>query len=258
MINREIIVLHYRNDGESSDKIWAIDVVARNGQYDVWYGRRNSRLRHDTVSIEPDYSVRMQEKVSKGYEVRHNLTVDVAACRIVPKTAGNTQLESEPEPEQEAGSWWFTLSSGVDSTSVDDFLDEAITQLKALDASEAAYLQGTKAYMAISAHERQGEIEFVEGPMPLLLIFGLQRTMASRHGRDILLADDGGELISELSEHLGSAIVAANGEYLQAGNSPKEHYATLKAIKQYAIALGCMDAPINLSAIKADTAAAFF
>lgn len=248
-----IRVFHYQ--GGSSDKIWAINTVVRaDGKYNVWYGRRGNTLTHDTVPASDDAFKRIRQKELKGYSEKPSLTVDTSTRKIVHRS----EPQPEPEPEKPSGSWWFTIPTHVDHNLVGHRFEEAIDNLTELDPEEAAYLRGTPAFKAIQNGERQGEIKFSTGPMALLLVHGLRRFLLNAGGGEILLADDDGGMVFGDFERLGPSITAANGEYLESGNGKKEHYLSLKAIKPYAIALGSMDAPINLSVIKTDTAAAFF
>jgi hypothetical protein len=251
----DTIVFHYL--GGTSDKIWAINTEVRaDGKYNVWYGRRNTTLTHDTVPCSEDFSRRIQEKVSKGYRHKANLTIDDPSRKVVIRTMVNTALNDEPVPEKVFGSVWFTIGVKIDSTLIDDYLDDALINLESLDA----YLQGLVAYIEISTHKRQGQIEFTEGPMGLLLVFGLRRFLASNSfssgtkGYQFLIADDDGQILSDDFERLKTVIKAATSEF----PGDRKHYVSLDALKPYAIALGCIDAPIDLSAIAATTSAAFF
>ncbi len=254
-----IKVFHYQ--GGSSDKIWAISTLVRaDGKYNVWYGRRNATLTADTVPADEHSSKRIQKKLEKGYVEKTNMTVDMGTRQAVLKTGSNTPPPPEPE-EDTAGAYWFTIGSKVDTTSVGDFLDEAIDNLRDLDEGIAAYLQGTEAYLEISSHERQGSVEFKEGPLALLLMFGLRRFIENEetlnNGGKVQLADDAGNMVPDDFDLLKPAFKASNAEFL-AEDRGSTGFILMDDIKQYAIALGCIDAPLDLSAISTETRAAFF
>lgn len=248
-----IRVFHYQ--GGSSDKTWAINTVVRaDGHYNVWYGRRGHTLTHDTVPAAEDAYKRIRKKEAKGYSEKPSLTVDTKTRQVVHRT----DPQPEPEPEKASGSWWFTIPAHLDHKLIGCCFEEAIDKLTELDSKEAEYLRGTAVFKVLQSDERQGEIEFREGPMALLLIQGLRRSVTKAGGGDILIADDVGNMVTTDLAFMETIVATANHEYLESGNGQKEHYSSLKAIKPYAIALGCMDAPVNLSVIKTDTAAAFF
>ena len=246
-MSNEISVLHYQ-DG-SSDKIWAIrHKLNADGKYDVWYGRRNTTLRHDNVPSNPHWKSRRNEKMAKGYVLHPGVTIDTEQRIVVP-------LLQETEEEHLPTSLWYQVSALVIEQELMDFLDTTILNLAEDNESVAERLQKLPVFNTLNQCKLNGGAEYTEGPLALLLLFALRRHFRELNRISISddlvhLADDNNNLVpdkfSDLEHYIEDMSQAANDYY------PED------VIKDIAIAMGCMNAPINLSSLTTGTKAAFF
>lgn len=275
MITR-IVVLVLR-DGDS-DKVWAINkTLTAKGEIEVWYGRRNNLLRRKCVSASPNVDERISEQTSKGYENCEPGT-----------TIENDQLVN-PNGDTESGniiptSLWYRVSGLVPVGSIRDFLNTTTHLLTGQYEEEVEKLKQLSIYNSLYNGELSGGVEFSEGPLGLLLLFGLRRyfqdfDLPPISGDLVQIADDSNNILPDRFGALGDYVTEccenffvsngwlSKGQVLVDGTERLqvvgkvygfEHYTSITEIKQLAIAMGCIDAPIDLTVIQTDHKAAYF
>lgn len=244
-MSSEIRVLHYRDN--RSDKIWAIDEKPNaDGNHDVWYGRRGNTMTFRPIS-DSDWFARYQAKLDKGYKPCPDKTID-----------RNTNLVVSKEPEEVPATLWFWISDQVSDLQILDFLESSLNTMTEQFRQQAETLASLPVFKSLSQGQRTGGAELSEGPLAVLLLFALRRHLREqRPAADLSfdpseIADDNNELLPDSFEQL-----------FEQFSSEKEYQDMRKAcppsdFRKYAIALGAIEAPIDLIAIQSDTKAAFF
>lgn len=275
-MSNKIVVLHYQEG--SSDKIWAINkVLNADKTHDTWYGRRGNRLAHSKLA-NMSWQERMQQKLDKGYREVENVTIDVESNTVVPL------LQETEESDEIPSALWYRVSSQIPIRLIRDFLNITIQLVSDMHAAELERLIQLPTYKALYSGKMSGGADYKEGPLALLLLFGLRRYLNDVAGSpvsaDVMqIANDANELLPErfaqiehYVETFCESLFISNGwmndrytvanlkEYVD-GVAKKynlSHYTSLSSIKQLAIAMGCIDAPIDLTVIRTETKAAFF
>lgn len=278
-MSNEIIVLHFQ-DGRS-DKFWAINTEQKpNATYDVWYGRRGSKLAHSELA-NTDWQERMQQKLDKGYQRVDGVTIDKDTSTVVPYLQ-----EIEDELEVPA-SLWYRVSSVVPLGNIRDYLHTTIHFLSNYCVSEVDKFKQLSTFTNLYEGKRNGGSEYLEGPLAVFLLFGLRRYLNDIADKDsssdelIQIADDSNSMLphrfSNLGVHLAKAFIALGNEQGWFGSNDLhdydlrgelldelaekhdlKHYTMVTATNPLAIAMGCIDEPINLAVIRTDKKAAFF
>lgn len=271
-MSNEIVVFHFK--GGSSDKYWAIrNEENADGTHDIWYGRRGSRLRHDTVAMaEKSFAVRLNEKLKEGYEGVENATVDVESREVIFL---DDQVENvSPIPD----TLWYRLSGLVPVLQVQEFLDTTLTALAEEHEEDALKLKALPIFHELQQGTLSGGVEMSEGPLAVLLLFAFRRYLKANDdlivaGDLVQIADDNNNLLPDCFDDLGELVVEscvalfAHCGYLNfdltidqeaTRKNNVQHYVSLSNIRQLAIAMGCIDAPIDLTIISTETTAAYF
>ena len=267
---RDILVLHYQ-DG-SSDKIWAINKIKNaDNTYDVWYGRKGNKLKHVKLG-NMSWHERVEQKLSKGYREMDTAIIDVESSMLVPN------LEETEIPT----SLWYQVSDQVPVDAIRDYLNTTTSLLSESFVSELESLKGLPTYQNLYEGNKKGGTEYQEGPLAVLLLFGLRRYLMEFTNPDasvclLQLVDDSNQHLPPRFEAMGEyiekfciSLFAKNGWYAESDSDQNnltefiakqqglEHYLSIVSIKPLAIAMGCIDMPIDLSVINTETKAAFF
>lgn len=274
-MSNSIVVLHFQEG--SSDKIWAINkALNADKTHDTWYGRRGNKLAHSKLA-NMSWQERMQQKLDKGYREVENVTIDAKNCVVVPL------LQATEEPEEIPDALWYRVSNQIPVNVIRDYLNITIQLVTEHDAEELARLVQLPTYKALYAGKKSGGADYTEGPLALLLLFGLRRYLNDVAGSPVSeeimqIANDGSELLPErfadigdyvrsyaigLFEHNGWFGNRTSGDWMEyvdgvAKQHNLSHYTSVAGIKPLAIAMGCIDAPIDLAVIRTETKAAFF
>lgn len=280
-MSNEIVVLHCQEG--SSDKIWAINkVLNADKTHDVWYGRRGSRLTRAKLA-NMNWQERMQQKLDKGYHEVDNVTVDVENNVLV------SLLQETEEDDEIPTSLWYRVSSQVPVTLIRDYLNITIHLLSERHEEDLERLKQLPVFLALHDGKISGGADYKEGPLALMLLFGLRRYLndiagSSESAELMQIANDANELLPErfaqiegYVEMFCESMFINNGwmtdrvsilssftgnwkEYVD-GVAKKHnlfHYISKTGIKHLAIAMGCIDAPIDLTVLRTETKAAFF
>jgi hypothetical protein len=274
-MSNSIVVLHFQEG--SSDKIWAINkALNADKTHDTWYGRRGNKLAHSKLA-NMSWQERMQQKLDKGYREVENVTIDAKNCVVVPL------LQATEEPEEIPDALWYRVSNQIPVNVIRDYLNITIQLVTEHDAEELARLIQLPTYKALYAGKKSGGADYTEGPLALLLLFGLRRYLNDVAGSPVSeeimqIANDGSELLPErfadigdyvrsyaigLFEHNGWFGNRTSGDWMEyvdgvAKQHNLSHYTSVAGIKPLAITMGCIDAPIDLAVIRTETKAAFF
>jgi len=272
MILMSDVVIFYRKGGNPLD-IWGIDSTQEHeGYYTIWFGRRGDRLSNKTVPVNPNLGSRVTEKLDSGYVMLSGFNIDTEKCVLVDIQKGSAELECIPP------SLWYKISKKIPRNMLTEYLETTLENLKQHDEHEAKILASTSVYRALLENERNGGVEYQEGPLAILLLFSLRRYvrdkfyLSPKDSDLVQIADDFNELLPmnayDIDNYLMETCKAwfiskgwmKEGENLiesTKGNG-KQHYVSMSALQNLAIAMGCIDAPINLTEIESDIKAAFF
>lgn len=229
-----IVVLHYRGGG--SDKIWAISRQANPDRtFTVWWGRHGGKLQCKKISHQT-WQDPMQSKLDKGYRELVGVTIDTQSRLVIP-------IQQEP-PEVTASTLWYRVSAQIPAILISDYLNITLKLVSELCPEALERLTTLPTFEALISGKRNGGAEATEGPLAILMLFGLRRYLTKLGGpTSMQIADDENELLPERFADIETVLQSAG--LTQSNN-------------QLAIAMGCMDAPINLSVIRTETKAAFF
>lgn len=275
-MSKNIVVLHFQD--ERSDKIWAINKVANdNNSHTVWFGRRGTKLQCQNVGSRT-WSALMDSKLEKGYREVEGVTIDTENCVVVPLDGKAVFSDALP------ATLWYRISKQVPHSVIRDYLNITVHLLSEQDETELNRLQQLSIFKALSTDSNNGGAEYSEGPLAVLLLFGLRRYVNQIAGPNgsaefVQIADDSNNLLPDRLELLGKYIeetciefFVSNGWADSTDNLHSEsylfetlaikhsvqHYTSIPAIKKLAILMGCIDAPIDLAIIRTETKAAFF
>lgn len=253
-----IKVYHYRD--QRSDKVWAIDPSPnQDGNHRVWYGPRKGRLTERVISAFVDIKIR--EKLRKGYLEAVDLTIDTTNGTLV---FVSDMIDSDATTEPLPTSLWYRFSKQSDPKSTSKlreilrtFLITTVANLASECEEALMELTSTPLYKNLHDAKLSGGVEYEEGPLAILLLFALRRFCNTKWignqetGDLIQIADDNNNLLPHQFEALAPYIKASSIE-----RTPS--YSPLNAITDIAIAMGCISAPVNLTALQTSTKAAFF
>ena len=275
MSQSEIRVFHYQEG--SSDKIWAICTKQnQTSTFTVWFGRRDTKLNQKEVPGDQTADSRIREKLGKGYVELSNMTIDRKSYRMVA-TDPSVTLEVIP-----SALWYRIKASRL--FEVQNRIDDIEHSLDKELPSEAIVLRSLSLYQDVKQGKLRGSHELAEGPLGVLMLFSLRRfgkgfSVQPGEGPPISIADDFNNLLPDRFNDLSDYVVDSCKSYLMkngfmsdlenrlldedhvldvAKKNGVEHYTSIKAIKELAILVGCIDAPIDLSLIRPDLASAFF
>lgn len=229
-----IVVLHFRGGG--SDKIWAICTQPNPDRtFTVWWGRRGGKLQCKKVSHRT-WQDPMQSKLNKGYNELDDVTIDTQSRLVIP-------IQHEP-PEVTVSTLWYRVSAQIPAILISDYLNITLKLLSQLCPEALERVTTLPTFEALIAGKRNGGAEATEGPLAILLLFGLRRYLTELGGSAAMqIADDENELLPERFADIEAMLDTADFSHSH---------------DQLAIAMGCVDAPINLSVIRTETKAAFF
>lgn len=244
-----IHVLQYKNG--NSNKVWAIDSRQNSdGGHDIWYGRSGAQLQHKPMNT-AGFQRRLQSKIGKGYVRMTGVTIDRDRRVVVLSNSQEDDLENIPE------SYWYRINTRVPEQQIRDWLKETLNLLAKQFRQQAEILESLPVFQSLAQGKRNGGAELSEGPLAVLLLFGLRRylrghasALASKD--DVEIADDNNTLLTNDFEKLCKQIKAGT-EFKEMRKS-----ISLADFKKYAIVLGACDAPVDLISIQSDTKAAFF
>lgn len=269
------VVLHFQKGG--SDKIWAIRKDPSGpALHDVWWGRRGSKMQTRQVPCDSGWIAQMNKKLSKGYREVENVTIDVENGVVIP-------LQSETATAEIPDALWYRVSTQIPLSLVRDYLSITRELVSDFGAYELVRLEQLPTFKALQDGRKAGGADYVEGPLALLLLFGLRRYLNELSGpasttEAMQVANDANELLPERFAQIGPYLKVfceswfinegwvdsqtAGNPVVQVGGIGQQHelahYTSLSAIKPLAIAMGCIDAPIDLTVIRTETKAAFF
>ncbi|MCG8613792.1 MAG: hypothetical protein MI864_25055 [Pseudomonadales bacterium] len=190
---------------------------------------------------------------------------------------------------------WYRVSNQASVNLVRDYLNTTLYLLSGKYNAEARKLKELPIFEQLYEGKMSGGAEYKEGPLAVLLLFGLRRYLNDIAELPasvdfVQIADDSNTMLPSRFADLDDYIIktcielfSANGwlkgyenihwpthlDGLQALVCQRsihevaekmgiEYYTSLSAIKQLAIAMGCIDAPIDLTVIRTDKKAAFF
>lgn len=188
-MSNNFVVLHYQ-DG-SSDKIWAINKVANaDNSHTVWFGRSGTRLQSKKVGYKT-WSSLMQSNLDKGYRKVENFTIDVVNNVVVPFLQ-----------ETEEDALWYRVSNQVSVNVIRDYLHITIQLVAEYSDEELGRLIQLPTYKALYAGKKIGGADYTEGPLALMLLFGLRRYLKDVAGSPLSteimqIADDESEPLPE-------------------------------------------------------------
>ena len=270
-MSSEIVVFHFQ--GGTSDKNWAIRKKENaDGTHDIWYGRRGNRLRFIT-SAGKSLAKRMNEKLKEGYERVEGATIDVETRKVI--FLDDSSNEVSPIP---SSLWYRFRDPHFDRNEIKEFLDTTVLNLADEFKHEAEILVELPIFKALKQGDKNGGADLSEGPLGIFLLFALRRHMRDEGlipGTNdfIQLADDNNETVSNDFDLLGDLIVESSVAFIdvnQCINDDKSvnhdkvrekhlnRFLSLSATKELAIAMNCIEAPVNLQAIASETRASFF
>lgn len=246
-MNLDIKVLHYAD--ETSDKIWAVDPKPNaNGGHDVWYGRRDKVMTFRPTE-KSDWISLHDAKIRKGYECCSGLTIDRNTNMVVAR--------GDPEniiPNQ----FWFRISTQVPETQIAGFLASVLNTFTEQFRDEATTLASLPVFKSLLGGSHSGGAELSEGPLAILLLFALRRHLteqgpsASLSFAPIEIVDDDNTLLTDSFDELAE-LYGTSKEF-----SDMRQSCPTADFRKYAIALGAIEAPIDLTVIESNTKAAFF
>lgn len=275
MSTLDIRVFHFQEG--SADKIWAICTTKnQTSTYTVWFGRRNARLTCKEVPADQTPDSRMQEKLRKGYVELPNITIDPDSGEMM------ATHKSQPQEVIPDALWYRITPSRL--FELQDRIDQIEATLEKESPADASVLRLLPLYDDIKHGKLSGSHEMGEGPLGVLLLFSLRRfgdglVMPFEEGPPVSIADDFNNLLPDRFNDLSDYISDSCSCYLEkrgyisdiknryysdeeilkcAQHIGVEHYTSVKAIKPLAIAMGCIDVPIDLAAIRPDQKSAFF
>lgn len=264
MSKESIRVFHYQ-DGRSN-KYWAVDLKPiLTGVYGVWYGAASgSKLTSKTVPDSPSVNRRIQGKLDKGYIEMPELTIDRESGRVIDR--------GRVSDENIRDALWYTFSDpGTEKITtmrkiVSEFLIQLASRLEEFDSPEYEALLSSQTYQSLQSFN-QGmfgeEIDYSDGPIAALLLFGLRRHLQSYSDPEITLSivgDDGFHMPPKFEEmdSLIASMFKALSDKQETDSRDLRHYGLQPTIEKLAIAFGCIDAPIIMSEIETNVEAAFF
>ncbi len=264
MSKESIRVFHYQDS--RSNKYWAVDLKpVLTGVYGIWYGAASgSKLTSKTVPDSPSVSRRIQDKLDKGYIEKPDLTIDRESGRVIDR--GSVSDENVRD------ALWYTFTDpGPEKIAtmrkiVSTFLIQLESQLKELDSSEYEALLSNQTYQSLQSFN-QGvsgeEIDYSDGPLAALLLFGLRRHLRTYSDPEMALSvvgDDGFHMPPKFEEmdSLIASMFKALSDKQETDSRDLSHYGLQPTIEKLAIAFGCIDAPIIMSEIETNVEAAFF
>lgn len=243
----DIRVLHYADN--TSDKYWAIDTRPNSkGGHDVWYGRRGKPLLFRSTD-KADWRRQFEAKLRKGYLKFKTLTIDRSTNMVVSKD----DLESSI-PNQ----FWFRISTQVPETQIASFLASVLNTFAEQFRDEATTLASLPVFKSLLSGSHSGGAELSEGPLAILLLFALRRHLteqgpsASLSFAPIEIVDDDNTLLTDSFDELAE-LYGTSKEF-----SDMRQSCPTADFRKYAIALGAIEAPIDLTVIESNTKAAFF
>lgn len=245
-MSNDIRVLHYRD--AKSDKIWAIDPqLNAEGGHDVWYGRRGGVMTFRPTD-KSNWVKQQDAKFRKGYELCSGLTIDRNTNMVIARE----DLDSLPRQ------FWFRISTQVPDAQIQTFLASALNNLTEQFRDQAKALASLPVFKNLLSGCHSGGAEVSEGPLALLLLFALRRHLteqspsASLSFAPIEIVDDDNTLLTDSFDELAE-LYGASKEFSDMRKScPPADF------RKYAIALGAIEAPIDLTVIESNTKAAFF
>ena len=261
----------FRYKGGSSDKIWAIDKTKNQaGTYTVWFGRTGSKLNTKNVPADQSPDSRINEKLNKGYVALPGKTVHTDSREVVQVT--------NPAPSNAIPTaLWYRVNQPSHFEEILERIDAIECILRNEWPQELSVLQSLSLYQDLKRKVKCSSHEFNGGPLGVLLLFSIRRFFNEQSNESgmtglIDIADDFNTLLPDCFDDLNNYIAdscrsyfelmgfMSNGDHLNdvARDQGYEHYTSVKTIKQLAIAMGCIDAPIDLSAIRPDLQSAFF
>ncbi|PCJ88342.1 MAG: hypothetical protein COA54_03505 [Thiotrichaceae bacterium] len=270
-MSNEIVVFHFQ--GGTSDKHWAVRKKENaDGTHDIWYGRRGNRLRFVT-SAGKSLAKRMNEKLKEGYERVEGATIDVETRKVIFLDDSTNDVPSIP-----SSLWYRFRDPHFDRNEIQEYLDTTVLNLADEFKHEAEILVELPIFKALRQGDKNGGAELSEGPLGIFLIFALRRYMRDEGfipGTNdfIQLADDNNDILLNDFDFLGDLIVESSVAFLEVNqciNDDKSvnhdkvrekhlnRFLSLSATKELAIAMGCIEAPIDLTVIPTDTTAAYF
>lgn len=229
----------------SSNTVAAVQQDNENKQMKLWTGLRveGSILNCDFVQNQSLEEV-LDELSEQGYSLDTRYTIKDKT--LVLDADGNVNKGINPEI-------WYTVLPFITESMIQEYVKHALSQLRGLDDKFANELVSLAVYQDLSLGKLNGGSDYKDGPLGLLLLFGMRRYFKAVSNERIMLADDDTKMLSERYEDIGPLITKIS-EYSNHWFLSKSK----KDIQKIAVALGCLEAPIDLSEIQTKTVAAFF
>lgn len=275
MIEGNKITVLCKGNDDGPDDIWAIDHNKNaNGQFTMWIGQ-NGKF-HEAYAAHPEPQTRIIGKLAQGFVELPSKTIDKEKGEVVDIT--------NPPPSKIPSALWYRVTNACEFERIDEQLDIIENTLKEDWPNELHFFQSLNVVKDLRKGVFVGSHELSGGPLGLLLLFSLRRhfneTFKSQELEDLIeIADDDNNLLPNRFDDLGNYLMESceaffvlmgwlnDGDALIKGDdviykaglfNGYEHYTSLDDIKKLAIAMGCINAPLNLSAIRPDIPTAFF
>jgi|TARA_R110000782_G_scaffold263717_1_gene356500 hypothetical protein len=241
----------------SSDKLWVM-CPDQNGENWVywgatrWDGSESATLHGKAVSGTP--FDRIYDKERKGYQQWHGVSFDLDTRRVSTRVLDDKIRPTEPQSKTLSNaSFWYRIDPAVPTADISSFLDEICHGLKnyEIESDTSGFVDQFNALSltaALRAGEHSGTSEYSESPMAAILLHSIRRAYRSL----VLVSDDDNEMMPDRLDDLYDLLC---NEHLF-GKMP-DHWMP-PAFKEIAIAMLCIDRPVNLANLTTEKPAAFF
>lgn len=240
----------------SSDKVWVMchDAAPTTGDHLVfwgatrWRGHATGVLQSKAVSGSADS--RIAKKLKEGYQVWSGVVFDKDEGRVFHQDAKPMPEDTKPLVTP---NFWYRIDPAVSTADISSFLDELCQGLADYETeSNTSVLvdqfNALSLTAALRAGEHSGTSEYSESPMAALLLHSIRRAWKSF----VLVSDDNNEMMPDRLDDLYEILC---NEHLF-GQMPDLWMPP--AFNEIAIALRCIDRPVNLANLTTEKPAAFF
>lgn len=241
----------------SSDKVWVMcpDQNGVNWVYwgsTRWDGAESAALHGKAVP--GNVHDRIFEKERKGYQQWRGVSFDMDTRRVSTRVLDDRTCPTEPQSKTLSNpSFWYRIDPGVSTADIASFMDDICRGLSQYETkSNTSGLVDQFNELPVAAALRTGEhsgtSEYGDSPMAALLFYSLRRAFKSF----VLVSDDDNEMMPDQLDDLCTQL---SNEHLF--GRMRDHW-MLPAFREIAIAMQCIDRPIDLSNLLTEKPAAFF
>jgi hypothetical protein len=288
-MSSDIRVFVHQEDG--ADNIWAINMeINQDGTHTTWFGVHGKPLSSiNTMMSTAEFLVK--EKLINGYTTVRNLTIDTDSEELIHIDGRRvSSLDEFPEinpslsPVGLHDALWYRISTGVPSRHIQMYLTNVSRSVSEFNPEERDRLLQLRTFNDLKSGIKSGGADYGEGPLALLLLFGLRRYLnnisnsnSGLRNMDLVSGADNflTEKFSETADELRAFLIEMfdrNGwlsdrnpefdwmDYVQrvARRHGMHHYTSIYHIKTLAVAMGCVDPSINLSELRSALASGYF